>query len=91
MLRYGVGVGVATASCASVGAVLLRCLRGGVQKDERRMRISFVIGDCGAGVGVGGAFVRVGLVLLHVVGGINVASAWGCVQGVWMQCRCWSL
>ena len=55
------------------------------------MRISFVIGDCGVGVGVGGAFVGVRLVLLHVVGGINVASEWGCVQGVWVQCRCWSL
>ena len=32
-----------------------------------------------------------GLVLLYVVGGINVASEWGCVQGVWVQCRCWSL
>ena len=36
-------------------------------------------------------FVGVGLGLLHVVGGINVASRWGCVQGVWVQCRCWSL
>ena len=34
---------------------------------------------------------KVGLGLLHVVGGINVASRWGCVQGVWEQCRCWSL
>ena len=69
-------------------ALLAAC----VKKNERR-RISFGIGDCG----VGGAFVGVGLVLLtlHVaiLGGImiNVVSKWGCVQGVWVQCRCWSL
>ena len=34
---------------------------------------------------------KVGLGLLHVVCGINVASRWGCVQGVCEQCRCWSL
>ena len=34
---------------------------------------------------------KVGLGLLHVVGGIKVASRWGCVQGVCEQCRCWSL
>ena len=43
------------------------------------------------GVGVGGGLVGVGLGLLHFAGGINVASEWGCVQGVWVQCRCWSL
>ena len=26
-----------------------------------------------------------------VPGGFDVASRWGCVQGVWEQCRCWSL
>ena len=32
------------------------------------------------------------LVVAWVVpGGFNVASRWGCVQGVWEQCRCWSL
>ena len=43
---------------------------------------------------VPGGFMKVGLGLLHVAGGIcsvNVASRWGCVQGVWEQCRCWSL
>ena len=38
-----------------------------------------------------GGFMKVGLGLLHVACGINVASRWGCVQGVCEQCRCWSL
>ena len=42
-------------------------------------------------MGVGGGLVGVGLGLLHFAGGINVASKWGCVQGVWVQCRCWSV
>ena len=31
---------------------------------------------------VPGGFMKVGLGLLHAAGGINVASRWGCVQGV---------
>ena len=50
------------------------------------------------GVGLGACAWRSGrccefyLAVAWVVpGGFNVASRWGCVQGVWEQCRCWSL
>ena len=76
---------------AAVTAACLELSAACVQKDEGRIRISFEIGSRG----MVGAFVflwaGVGLGLLHVVGGINVALRWGCVQGVWAQCRRGSL
>ena len=48
------------------------------------------LGSVAVAWAVPGGFMKVGLGLLHVVGGINVASRWGCVQGVCEQCR-WSM
>ena len=90
MLRYnvGVGVGVMRVSGRCFVALLARHVFTKIKGicefyfiwDRRLWR-----GWCLCG------FMAVGLRLLHVVGGINVASRWGCVQGVWEQCRCWSL
>ena len=88
MLRYSVGVGV------GVMRVSGRCF---VALLARRVFIKikgiceFYLGSVAVAWAVPGGFMKVGLGLLHVVGGINVASRWGCVQGVWEQCRCWSL
>ena len=84
MLCYSVGVGVGVMRVS--GRCFVALLARRVHKD-----CELYLGPVVVAWAVPGGFMKVGLGLLHVVCGINVASRWGCAQGVCEQCRCWSL
>ena len=76
MLHYSVGVGLGVMRVRVSGRCFVALL-------ARRVFIR-IKGTCEFHLGSVA-------VAWAVPGGFNVASRWGCVQGVWEQCRCWSL
>ena len=54
----------------------------------RSVRVRLRIGTMSLGRHCGQAYMPHLPRVLHVAGGINMASKWGCVQGMWVQCSC---